>query len=205
MAPLGQGGPNAPLSNNNLINGKMTYDCSKTNLPCTLNAGISKFNFQSSKSHRLRLINSGAQAIHKFSFDDHNMTVIANDFVPVHPYSTNHVSLGVGQRADVLVNGTGKPNEAYWMRSNIKGCSNNDGVSPLALAAIYYEGADQDKKPNTMSTVNDDAQMFCANDPLQTTIPTYPISVSFNSTCLALINVLAVTALLLTLILSSGW
>lgn len=182
MAPLGKGGPNAPLSNNNLINGKMTYDCSKTDLPCTPEAGLSKFKFQSGKSHRLRLVNSGAQAIQKFSIDGHNMTVIANDFVPVHPYIANHVSLGVGQRADVLVSGSGGSGEAYWMRSNIKGCSNNDGVSPLALAAIYYEGADEEKKPNTLSTVNDDAQMFCANDPLQTTIPTYPVAISDPST-----------------------
>ncbi|KAL9052015.1 MAG: hypothetical protein Q9162_005680 [Coniocarpon cinnabarinum] len=177
MAPneeIAVGGPNAPSSQNNLINGKMAYDCSKTTLPCTPNAGLSKFNFTSGATHKLRLINTGAASIQKFSIDGHNLTVVANDYVPIQPYTTDHVSLGIGQRADVLVNGTGKPGEAYWMRSNIRGCGiNNDGISPLALAAIYYEGAPQDQKPNTTSSVNDASQQYCANDPLQQTIPVY--------------------------------
>ena len=179
MAPNAEqsvGGPNAPLSQNNLINGKMNYECSKTNLPCTPNAGISKFNFTSGATHKLRLINTGAQAIQKFSIDGHNMTVVANDYVPVEPYTTNIISLGIGQRADILVNGTGKRGDAYWMRSNIAGCSNNDGISPLALAAIYYDDADQTIKPTTSANVDDSAQRFCANDPLQKTIPTFPIN-----------------------------
>jgi hypothetical protein len=31
------------------------------------------------------------------------------------------VSLGVGQRADVIVYGSGKPMDKFWMRSNIVG------------------------------------------------------------------------------------
>jgi FtsP/CotA-like multicopper oxidase with cupredoxin domain len=38
--------------------------------------------------HRLRLTNAGAEAIQKFTLDGHNMTVIANDFVPIIPYQT---------------------------------------------------------------------------------------------------------------------
>ena len=93
----------APPSNNNLINGKMNYPCANTTLPCTPNAGVSKFQFQSGKKHRLRLINTSAEGIQKFSIDGHTMTVIANDFVPINPYSTGVVTLGVGQRADVVV------------------------------------------------------------------------------------------------------
>ena len=59
------------------------------------NAGISKFNFQTGKTHRLRLINSGAEATLKFSIDNHDMTVIANDFMPIRPYDTRMVTLGV--------------------------------------------------------------------------------------------------------------
>jgi len=59
------------------------------------NAGLSKFRFQKGKTHRLRLINAGAEGIQRFSIDGHNMTVIANDFVPVQPYTTQVVTLGV--------------------------------------------------------------------------------------------------------------
>ncbi len=87
-----------PASDNNLINGKMNFDCGSSTIPaakCTNNAGLSKFRFTSGKTHLLRLINTGSQGIQKFSIDNHMMTVIANDFVPVEPYNTTVVTLAV--------------------------------------------------------------------------------------------------------------
>ena len=90
-------GPVIPKSDNNLINGKMDFDCSTvaSGQQCTPNAGIAKFKFTAGKTHRLRLINAGAEGIQRFTIDNHTMTVIANDFVPVQPYQTNVVTLGV--------------------------------------------------------------------------------------------------------------
>lgn len=89
-----------PASDNNLINGKMDFACSNstgnsTTGTCVNNAGLSKFRFTSGKKHRLRLINSGIAAIQKFSIDNHNLTVIANDLIPIVPYETTIVTLGV--------------------------------------------------------------------------------------------------------------
>lgn len=92
-----------PLSNNNLINGKMNYPCENTTFVCTPNAGISKFSFKSGKKYLLRLINTSAEAIQKFTIDGHSFKVIANDFVAINPYETNVITLGVGQRSDVIV------------------------------------------------------------------------------------------------------
>jgi FtsP/CotA-like multicopper oxidase with cupredoxin domain len=64
---------------------------------------VSKFQFQSGKKYRLRLINTSAEGIQKFTIDGHNFTVIANDFVPIKPYSTNVITLGVAQRSDIVV------------------------------------------------------------------------------------------------------
>lgn len=76
-----------PFSDNNLINGKMNFDCSTKaagdNTACSDNAGISRFKFTTGKTHRLRLINAGAEGMQRFSIDGHKMVVIANDFVPV--------------------------------------------------------------------------------------------------------------------------
>ena len=94
---------NFPPSNNNLINGKMNYPCENTTLPCTPNAGISKFQFTSGKKHLVRIVNTGAEGIQKFSIDNHTLTVVANDFIPVVPYTTNVVTVAVGQRTDVIV------------------------------------------------------------------------------------------------------
>lgn len=171
-------GPNPPpFSNNNLIQGKNNYPCANTTAPCTPNAGLSKFKFQSGKKHLLRLINTSAEGIEKFSIDGHQLTIIANDFVPVVPYTTNVVTLGIGQRADVIVEGIGAEGSAYWMRADLGfgppgiGCSLSDGVSPVALAGVYYEGADTNTVPTTNSTVTSAQILTCANDPLDVTQP----------------------------------
>ncbi|KAI9676974.1 MAG: hypothetical protein M1817_006813 [Caeruleum heppii] len=166
--------PLAPNSDNNMINGKMNFDCTLVTdgTPCTSNAGISKFRLRAGKTHRLRLINSGAEGIQKFSIDGHTLTVFANDFVPIKPYDTKIVTIGIGQRSDVLVKGIGKPGEAYWMRSNITVCATAN--QPLALAAVYYDRADENAKPNTTAWVDDTDP--CANDDLRKTQPVYPIT-----------------------------
>lgn len=81
----------------------MNYPCQNTTFVCTPNAGISKFSFTSGKKYLLRLINTSAEAIQKFTIDGHTFKVIANDFVPINPYETNVITLGVGQRSDVIV------------------------------------------------------------------------------------------------------
>lgn len=124
------------------------------------NAGLSKFNFQSGKKHLLRLINAGAEALQRFTIDGYNMTIIANDFVPVVPYTTNVITLGVGQRSDILVEATGESTDAVWMRSDVSGsCSSSH--NPHALAAIYYESANTTLAPTTTATTYDDS--YCGN------------------------------------------
>ena len=153
----------ANKSDNNLINGKGNADCSAATAAgysCVPNAGLAKFSFTSGKTHRLRLINAGGEGIQKFTIDNHVMTVIANDFVPIVPYNTTVVTLGVGQRSDVLVTATGSSTDAVWMRSNISThCSK--ASKPNALAAIYYEDADNTTEPVTSATLYDDSH--CGN------------------------------------------
>ncbi|KAF2726842.1 hypothetical protein EJ04DRAFT_582432 [Polyplosphaeria fusca] len=157
-----------PPSNNNLINGKMNYPCANTTLPCEANAGISKFKFESGKKHLIRLINAGAEGVQKFSIDGHTLKVIALDFIPVEPYETNVVTVGVGQRTDIIVEAVGSAGDAYWMRSSLgtQRCTLNDGVSPNAVAAVYYEDADTDSVPDTESDVTADQLALCKNDDL---------------------------------------
>lgn len=178
MAPADEG-LLPPVSNNNLINGKMNYPCANVTggLPCTPNAGISKFYVESGKSYRLRFINAGAEAIQKVSIDGYKMKIIANDFVPIVPYETDVVTLGVGQRTDVIIEASGKPTDAVWLRSSLGksafdgGCTLNDGVSPEAVAAIYYENANDTAIPKTTSLVSEEAINTCENDPLDQTVP----------------------------------
>ena len=91
-----------PAADNNLINGKMNFDCSNstTGAKCTNNAGLSKFQFTSGKKHRLRLINTGTAGIQKFSIDNHKLSVIANDMIQIKPYTAEVVTLAVSNTPD---------------------------------------------------------------------------------------------------------
>jgi Multicopper oxidase len=67
------------------------------------------------------------------------------------PYTTEVVTLRIGQRTDVLVTATaGNSQSAWWMRSNIStACT--EANTPNALAAIYYDKADTSKAPHQRS------------------------------------------------------
>lgn len=169
----------APASDNNLINGKNDFDCTTVaagdKTSCNSNAGLSRFTFTTGKTHRMRLINAGAEGIQRFSIDGHTLTVIANDFVPVNPYDTKVVTLGIGQRTDILVKANvGTSTSAFWMRSNISTiCSVT--TQGNALAAVYYDKADNTKTP-TSQAWNIPDPGTCANDDLALTTPVYKLT-----------------------------
>ena len=108
-----------------LINGKANFDCntpiknyidSPPNGTCIDNAGLSMFKLQSGKKHLMRFINSGAEGVLFVSIDNHEMEVVAQDFVPLVPYNTTHLILGVGQRNDVIFYADGAPTDSLWLR-----------------------------------------------------------------------------------------
>lgn len=182
-----------PTSDSILINGRGRFNCSDPSYSsdsqwltsnwasnitwsCVDKAPLSQFRFQSGKVHRLRLINHGANGVQKFSIDGHNLTVIATDFVPTVPYTTDVVTLGVGQRTDILVTATNYTKGAVWMRAELPGgevCGGSD--NPLTLAAIYYEDADTSVDPETETSLDNNS---CVNDDLSLTVPEYSITPS---------------------------
>ncbi|GME51964.1 Multicopper oxidase type 1 [Neofusicoccum parvum] len=170
--PSGQSPTPPPSSDNNLINGFGEFDCTKTSMPCKPDAGVAKFKFTSGKKHRLRLINSGSEGMQRFSIDGHTLKVIAHDFVPIEPYEVTALTLGVGQRADVVVEATGNPSGAYWMRSDIglTNCNFFNADASEATAVVLYENADPMVVPS--STAQPDAALTkCANDDISVGLP----------------------------------
>ena len=145
---------------NSLINGRNNYNCSlkapDDNSPCVSNAGTASFKFTAGKKHRLRLLNAGASATTTFSVDGYNMTVIANDFVPLVPYSVqcesvlqqshdaaDHLSfadikLGVGQRYDVIVETPVNATKPFFLRAQSpeKPCA--DTIQPNVTAIGHF-------------------------------------------------------------------
>ena len=167
----------AGSSQNNLINGKMNFDCSKTTQPCTPNAGLSKFKFTPGRKHRLRIINAGSEGQQKFSIDEHDMTVIAHDFVPVEPYVAKMVELGIGQRMDVVVTAKPQSGGSYFMRSSIQtACTASS--QPDALAVIYYTGANETALPTSVPQPDTLPDCHHSEYPLEKTVPVYKITPS---------------------------
>lgn len=162
----------SPLSDNNLINGKGSTNCATAGGSCTPGAGLAQFQFQTGKTHRLRLVNAGAEAIQKFSIDNHVLTVMAIDFVPIVPYQATVLTLAVGQRMDVLVQASGNPTDSVYMRSTISACSRFK--QPNAFGLIYYPNADQTAAPSSIAQV--DNTNPCAEDALSQVVPAFSMT-----------------------------
>lgn len=77
-----------PKLANGLINGTNVYE-----------DGGARFNvsFTSGTSYRMRLINGAVDSHFKFSIDNHTMKVIASDLVPIEPYDTTVLDIGMGK------------------------------------------------------------------------------------------------------------
>lgn len=91
------------------------------------------------------------------------------------------MTLGIGQRADVLVTANaGNSKSSWWMRSNIStACA--EASQPNALAVIFYDQADQTKAP-TSTAWNIPDPGTCANDDLSLTVPYYSLAAATPST-----------------------
>lgn len=187
-----------PTSDSVLINGRNNFTCSDpsydngtyyvaSNINSTLDtyicregAQLSQFRFQAGKTHRLRLVNHGADGVQKFQVDGLEMTVIAIDYVPVVPYTTDVATLGVAQRMDVLVTAPSDITASYWMRTqDVGGVTCGGSKAPLALAAIYNEDADTSIMPTSSPTTVINATVCDISQPWTT--PEYPITPSTPS------------------------
>lgn len=81
-----------PNLENGLINGTNVYtdaDGNESSRRLTVA-------FEAGKTYRLRLVSSAIDSHWKFSIDNHTLTVISADLVPVEPYTATHVSIGIG-------------------------------------------------------------------------------------------------------------
>ncbi|KAK7409407.1 hypothetical protein QQX98_008416 [Neonectria punicea] len=55
------------------------------------------------KKYILRVINTSVDTTFLFSIDNHKFEVISSDFVPIEPYTVDHVLIGIGQRYHIVL------------------------------------------------------------------------------------------------------
>jgi FtsP/CotA-like multicopper oxidase with cupredoxin domain len=122
-----------PTLDNGLINGTNVYGDVGSRFETT---------FTSGQSYLIRLVNGAIDTHWDFSIDNHTLTVIATDFVPIVPYTTTSVSIGMGQRYDLIVTADQSDVASdFWLRAAPDTfCSDNANADNI-LGMIHYDGA----------------------------------------------------------------
>ncbi|KAI2615806.1 multicopper oxidase [Hypomontagnella submonticulosa] len=140
-----------PVLENGLINGTNVYNDTGSRFTTTFNAGT---------SYRIRLINGAIDTHFKFTIDNHTMLVIAADLVPVQPFSTNVLNIGIGQRYDVVVVADqASVADNFWMRAIPQAaCADNESADNIRGIVTYTGTASE---PNTTGYDYTDA---CADE-----------------------------------------
>lgn len=163
-----------PTLPNGLINGTNTYDCSgSTDSNCLGTGKKFETTFVSGRTYRIRLVNVAIEGHFQFSIDGHNLTVIANDFVPIVPFTTESVLIGIGQRYDIIVKANATPGN-YWIRGGWQTtCLNNDNAADIT-GIVRYDPESTADPTSTGITVGTD----CGDEPPTSLVPWLKLNVT---------------------------
>lgn len=125
-------GPATPQ--NGLINGTNTYND-------TLGSRF-ETTFEPGTRYRIRLVNAAADNHFRFMIDNHTLEVIANDLVPIVPYNTTDLSIGMGERYDIIVTAKDLTGGDFWLRSITQtSCSSNDAADNIKGIIRYDDSS----------------------------------------------------------------
>lgn len=153
-----------PSMANGLINGTNTF----TQDDGTVVGSRFETVFEAGTRYRLRLVNPSADTHMKFTIDNHTMEVIAADFVPIQPYTTDVVSISMGQRYDVIVTANATAGD-YWLRA-IAQTACSDNLNPDNIKGIIRYHSNSTADPT--STVSADATVDeCVDEPMASLVP----------------------------------
>ncbi|KAF2455514.1 Cupredoxin [Lineolata rhizophorae] len=82
-------------------------------------ARTARFEVESGKTYLVRVISMSALAAHFLRIEDHDVTVVAIDGIPVEPAQTTSIRLSAGQRYDVLLHTKSNPTRNYALISRM--------------------------------------------------------------------------------------
>lgn len=136
-----------PTLDNGLINGTNVYEDGGQRL---------NVSFASGTSYRMRLVNAAIDTHFKFMIDNHTMTVIAADLVPITPFTAEYLDISMGQRYDIVVTADqADVADDFWMRAIPQStCSESDNADNIR-AVVYY--GDEPGTPETTGYDYDDS------------------------------------------------
>ncbi|KAJ1566436.1 Lactose Permease, partial [Cladochytrium tenue] len=128
----------APTSPSGLVNGVGVFGTGGSYYQQTVQAG---------RRYRLGVANTGTTAHLKFSIDNHTLTVVAADSVPVQPYNVTVLDLGLAQRYDVVFTADQAAGN-YWVRATPQtACAPHSNAGALRAILRYATAADTTATP----------------------------------------------------------
>lgn len=108
-----------------------------------------------------------------FSIDGHLLQVISNDLVPIVPYETGSLFIGIGQRYEVIVNATPSykaPGGDYWLRTRLADLCGLIEQDNETTGIIRYN-ASSTADPQTSANDN---RTLCQDEPSFSLVPVVP-------------------------------
>lgn len=80
-----------------VLNGKGIFDCERGNYTaCTGQAEYFEVTFVEGTKYKIGIVNTGTLLTYTFWIAGHNFTVVETDFVPIEPFTTAALNVGIG-------------------------------------------------------------------------------------------------------------
>lgn len=162
LYPTAQLAQAPPTLANGLINGTNTYGSLGKRWSTSLVSG---------QTYLLRVVNTAIDSTFIFSIDSHNFTVIAADFVPIQPFTTNLLSIGIAQRYDIIITANqASVAKNFWLRAvpDTYCSSNANGDN---IRGIIHYGSGAAATPSTTAQPNYDVSTNCYGEPMASIVP----------------------------------
>ncbi|KAJ5769689.1 hypothetical protein N7520_004248 [Penicillium odoratum] len=145
----------APFPKSSLLNGKGVYECDpESDSRCTGKQDYFEQILQSGTRYKVGLINTATLLTYSFWIDGHNFTVIASDFVPIEPYKTSKLNIGMGQRYDIIIeaNADFVNGSNFWIHAEY--CAEAGVIDNTKVGIIRYN-ANNTAEPYTPAPTDD--------------------------------------------------
>ena len=167
-----------PAADNGVINGMNVFNCTgSTDTNCKGTGKRWSSSVKKGLKYRLRFINTSVDTMYKIQIDNHTMTVIQNDFVPIQPFETTELFIAIGQRYDIILDANQVLGN-YWLRAIAQNsCSNNNSPDNIR-AIIRYAGQSAASMVATPTLTTSNYTDSCEDVNVASLVPIVPISPS---------------------------
>ncbi|CAG8442438.1 3649_t:CDS:2 [Acaulospora colombiana] len=108
-----------PVPDSADISGVGQYNCT---IPTCVPPKFATYKVKKGKRYRFRIINMSAMSQFWVSIDEHPLTIIEIDGIPIHPATVKMLPINIAQRYSVIVSAN-QPIGNYWIRAHLSNCS----------------------------------------------------------------------------------